>query len=369
MSKRNGFKFAPALAVLGCAASNVLANGCSLANSLASAAKGCDDFPSNVSALSIDANTKAFVQAAADLQAVSNSMESSVLASCIGIASDLGATDTWTAQAPSTTDGSIDAEVTAACNAASTAITAALNAAADGGTSATVQCGLNISGGQCTVSASAEATCEGTCSGSTSCTPPDITASCSPGDISGQCSGSCKAGATCEGSVSAPVVSCTGTCSAQCSGECDVVPGTVAQVQCQGNCAGACDGTCTGTMDGTTCTGTCNGTCTGNCTYSGGSPPAVHCAGTCTGSCNGNCVVAGGGAMVSCGASVNCKGLHRRVHGSAVRGEHHASVVQRERELPGELPRSRQRDRQLHASAGESAVRRKRDVARRSPRS
>jgi hypothetical protein len=301
MTNRNGFRYVPgfvlATAVVAVAASS---GGCSAANQVAGAAQGCDEFnggASSVASLSVDANTKAFLTASLDLVAVSTSIENDVFTACSGIATDLGATDTWTSKT------SMDDKVNAACDQASATIQGILTA----GAQAQVTCSLAISGGQCTVDANVEAMCTANCSGAVNCMPPDVTVACEPGELSVQCSGMCMAGATCEGTVTAPVVNCQGTCDADCSGECD---GTATvKADCQGTCSGNCFGTCNGTATGAggmaNCAGTCMGQCDAKCTLA--SMAKVHCSGSCKGSCTGNCKV-DGGAMVMCGANVSCKG-------------------------------------------------------------
>ena len=296
MKQNRGSKFVPAAVIVGAVGLLALSNGCSAVSDAVGAAQGCDEFSggaSSVASLSIDAKTKAFVTAAADLQAISVSMEGAVYTSCKNIATDLGVTDTWSAMS------GMDAQTTEACNQASTKISAILSAAQTAGVAVT----LSISGGECTVNASAQINCEGSCKADASCTEPDITVRCSPGDLSGQCSGTCNASATCEGSVNVEA-NCQGSCEADCDGSC--TGSASAQVDCSGTCSGNCNGTCDGTSQSTgMCSGTCKGTCDAMCTASGGAK--VHCSGTCNGKCTGNCTLAAS-STVMCGASVNCKG-------------------------------------------------------------
>src|ERR1700742_1462419 len=88
----------PALALAGTVGFVALSNGgCSAASTLAEAAQGCDEFPSQVDTLGLKGDAQAFVQAGADLVDIAGSLEDSVLQACIGIDTDLGVTDTWTA--------------------------------------------------------------------------------------------------------------------------------------------------------------------------------------------------------------------------------------------------------------------------------
>jgi len=294
-------KCRPALLLAGSVAGVVLSSGgCNIAQSLT---ENCTQFPGMVDTLSLGGDAQAFVQAAADIVNIADSMESAVLTACENIDGNLKVTDTWTAMGPSN-GGTTDAEVTEACGKASAAISALLQA--DAGAQA--ECGLAVSGGQCDVSAMAEATCEGQCSASGSCTPPSVTASCQPGDLSGQCSGMCEANATCEGSATVEA-QCSGTCEASCTGSC--TPGTAPTVNCEGTCMGQCTGSCTATggtammVSSAMCTGTCSGRCDAECDYTPGTP--AHCDGTCQGTCNGNCTITAQSGVM-CSGMATCRG-------------------------------------------------------------
>jgi hypothetical protein len=302
MMQRKGFKFVPGLVLAGAVGAMALGSGgCSAVSNAAAAAQGCDEFNGGISAvgsLSIDANTKAFVTAAAQLQGVATSMEASVLGACIGIATDLGQMDTWTAKGPDG-GGSADAETTEACNQAVAGINAALMAA----TTAQVTCGLTVSGGECQVDANAQINCEAKCNGAASCMMGTIEARCTPAQLTGQCSGNCNASATCEGSATV-AANCQGTCSGNCTGTC--TPPSAGSIDCTGTCMGNCNGTCNGTAQSTgMCSGTCQGKCDAACTYMAGMPGS--CSGSCKGTCSGSCKL-DATAMVNCGANVNCTG-------------------------------------------------------------
>ncbi len=297
MSNRKGFKYVSGIALAGVVlAAGLGSGGCSAANTIAGAAQGCDELKAGASAvgsLSIDADTKAFVTAGADLVSISANIEASVLAACKAIDTDLGVADTWSAKT------STDDQLSEACNQASTKINAILTA----GAAAQVTCNLSVSGGQCTVDASVQATCQGQCSGSASCTPPDVNVACEPGQLSVQCSGTCNASAYCEGSATVQA-QCQGSCEADCSGTC--TPGTLPSVHCEGTCSGNCTGTCDGsTASGAKCAGVCKGKCDAACQYTPGTP--AHCEGSCKGTCSGSCKL-DANANISCGANVSCKG-------------------------------------------------------------
>jgi hypothetical protein len=232
--------------------------GCSAAKDAVSnveqASQPCDEFGQGDTAianLSIDGDTRAFVQASANLVAVASTAETAVLNACIAIDQDLQIPDTWTAMKAD--GGSSDAETTEACTQASNKIQAVLTGNASAG------CELVISRGYCTIDAQAQASCESTCTGMSSCTAGDVTMSCTPAELTGQCNGDCTAGASCEGSATA-VAQCQGSCEADCTGMCDSNP-------CM----------------------------------------AKHCTGVCEGMCTGQCQVAAN-AKVMCGANVNCRG-------------------------------------------------------------
>lgn len=293
MMHRKGLKFVPGILLAGAVGAMALGSGgCSAVSNAAAAAQGCDEFNGGVSAvgsLSIDANTKAFVTASAQLQGVATTMEASVLGACINIATDLGQMDTWSAKGPDG-GGSTDAETTEACNQAVAGINAALMAA----TTAQVTCGLAVSGGECTVNAMAQVSCEGSCTGGANCMGGSVEARCTPAQLTGQCSGNCNASATCEGSATVQA-NCQGSCSGECTGTC--TPPSGGTVDCNGMCSGTCMGTMTGGM--------CQGKCAGTCTFMQGSPGS--CSGSCKGTCSGSCKL-DANAMVNCGANVNCTG-------------------------------------------------------------
>jgi hypothetical protein len=302
MNHRNRLRGARGLVLASVTAVLALSNGgctavANAVNNVKGLTSGCSDFPSQIDELSLDSNTTAFLTAGAGVVTVAGTMEMSVFTACANIASGLGVTDTWTSMS------TLDDQTQEACKQASTAITAVLNADA----SAQAACGLSISGGECQVSASAEASCQASCTGSASCTPPDVTVDCAPGELSVQCAGTCNASATCEGSATVEA-NCQGSCAAQCSGECD---GTAsATVQCNGTCMGHCSGTCDGTATtggsaGEMCTGTCVGQCDAACTLA--TSASVHCTGTCKGTCNGDCTITSSGG-ISCGATATCRG-------------------------------------------------------------
>src|SRR5579872_2805462 len=200
----------------GAAATMCLSNGgCSAAGSVEGTVKGiqvavsgCDEFnggASSVASLSIDGDAKAFVTASAHLVALARTTEKEVLDACIGIATDLGVPDTWTAKAPSGSSAPDD-EVTEVCGQVASKVNAVL--AVD----AAAMCTLVVSGGHCIVDETSQVKCESACTTMTTCQPGDITTLCTPASLTGECDGTCNAAATCEGSV---------TTQAQCLGACE----------------------------------------------------------------------------------------------------------------------------------------------------
>lgn len=301
MSHLPGALLAGSLAAI--AATALGAGGCSGASPAPEAAPACAEFPGSVGALSLDADTTAFVDASADLLDLVTNLETTVLDACAGIARDLLVDDTWTAKGP-LNRGSADAEVTEACSQASGAVAAALHPAArDAGLKGPIPCGVSVSGGGCTVDANVQGACVATCSGGASCKAPTVLMNCPPDEITGVCSGTCRSSATCEGSLGAPA-RCQGSCAAGCSGECD---GSASKpAECAGTCSGHCVGGCTeGTMVAGVCSGTCTGRCDAACVISQGT--AVHCSGACRGTCTGDCKL-DASASIGCGKGVDCKG-------------------------------------------------------------
>lgn len=300
MSQLPGALFAGAIG--GIAAMALAAGGCGGSSAAPEATPTCDEFPDSVSALSLDADTTAFVRTSASLVDLVTNLDATVLNACAGIAADLSVADTWTAKGPRN-QGSVLAEVTEACNQASRAISAALHPMVDAGEKGSFQCGLSVSGGACAVDPSAQGRCVAACAGGESCKAPTVMANCPEDATTGVCMGTCKVGATCEGSPDAPAT-CQGSCAGVCSGECD---GTVSRpVLCNGACSGHCTGTCTTSMTSAgICPGVCTGPCDAICVVSLGA--AVQCAGECKGTCAGSCKL-DATAMTDCGPHADCTG-------------------------------------------------------------
>ncbi len=236
-------------------------------NGSGTSAQGCPEFQSGNAldaSVKVDARVRAFVQASADVTSASVSLKSAVKTACIGIASDLGANDTWSSLGDSD-DGIGNSHGTGACDAARARIVAIMTARTN------ANFALVISRGECHTDFSAEAQCESGCSAQEKCDPGSVETRCDPAQLSVMCDGSCAAQAFCEGHVDAE---------ANCEG------------QCEAECTGHCSGTCTDdsghrTENDDNCHGKCKD----------------HCSGKCSGRCK---IDASAGVM--CGANVACKG-------------------------------------------------------------
>ncbi len=181
MKKTNSFRFfaGPALVA---ALAVPLAGGCSSAEDAANAAKGCDGLDVSAKA---DLKIKAFAKAAGDLKAAALELEAKWAATCNAINKDLGLDDTKT-------------DAAGACG----VLNARVKTALDAGVTVTVEATYS-----CQAEASVTANCQAQCAAAANC---DIAASCSPGELSGSCS------AECSGSCTAPSVECTGECKGTC---------------------------------------------------------------------------------------------------------------------------------------------------------
>ncbi len=266
----------------------------------------CTDFKAgtdmSTATFNLDGNAagtfRAFAQAAGDLAATSASIENDIQGACQALALDFGADP----KDPGVQNVTGTNAVTAWCHLAAVKIAAATAASGDLAAAGTLT--VTFSPPQCAVEANFQAKCEGSCQVDASCTEPDVTARCDPGQLSGECSASCTG--TCEGSVSA-AASCEGSCDASCQGSCEAQGGV--SVSCTGTCSGNCSGTCdaaagTNTNNTGHCDGTCKGKCDAKCEVAA-SAPAVKCEGKCTGKCTGSCKFAAN-ANLKCDAS--CKG-------------------------------------------------------------
>jgi hypothetical protein len=228
---------------------------------------GCPEFQPGATLdpnLKIDPRVRAFAQASADLAGVAAELKTTIKTACVGIASDLGVPDSWSAMGDSD-DAISNSSGTGACDAARARIDAIMDAHPE------ANFALLVSQGECHVDFDAEARCEEGCATQTQCTPGTVETRCDPGQLSVVCSANCAAQAYCEGQPDL-VANCQGQCEAECTG------------QCTGSCT---DETGRRTDDDPSCHGKCKG----------------HCSGQCTGRCQID--VQGG---IQCGTNVSCKG-------------------------------------------------------------
>jgi hypothetical protein len=230
-------------------------------------ALGCSEFNANTgldAGVQVDARVREFAQSAVDLGNVAASLKAAVKTACVGIATDLGANDTWSPMGD-TDDAVSNGNKTGACDAARARIVSIMSAHRD------ANFALIISRGECHTNFDDEASCEAGCNSQQKCDPGTVETRCDPAQLSVVCDGNCSAQATCEGRVDAQA-NCDGSCEAECTG----------------HCSGRCDfEDGHHTDDDPDCHGKCNA--------------------QCTGTCNGHCEVEASEG-IQCGANVACKG-------------------------------------------------------------
>ncbi|WP_394829632.1 hypothetical protein [Pendulispora albinea] len=232
--------------------------------------EGCPEFKSQTGTVDanvkVDAKVRTFMQASVDLRAIADKVKVDVKGACIKVATDLGATDTWS------TFGDRDEAIankdkTGACDAARARIVAIMESEAG----KRANFALSISRGACHADFEAQVACEAKCNTQTKCDPGKVEERCQPGQLAVQCQEKCSAQSYCEGRVDASA-NCEGKCEAECTGK------------CQGTCV---DENGKRTENDENCRGKCTGACSGKCT--------------------GSCKVEAS-AGIACGASVKCKG-------------------------------------------------------------
>ena len=214
----------------------------------------------------VNSDVRKFMQAASDLTAIGDQMAHDVLEACSGIATDLGAEDTWSDEenldrAISNPDG------TGACDAASKNILEVLTDAGE----VNAKVALLVTRGECHIDFEAQAECERQCS--PICDPGTVETRCEPGELSVECHASCEAEATCVGTEDLPA-NCMGACESECVGECKgtCIAADGSRTENDPNCQGKC-------------TSSCNGECRGRCKLDEPTECGVevHCEGGCTG--------------------------------------------------------------------------------------
>ena len=247
----------------------------STSSGLVHSGQGCPEFTSGATfddSVEVDVRVRGFMQASADLEAVSATVKAAVKRACANIAHDLGAQDTWSAL------GDVDDAIqnqggTGACDAADARVNAIMES--DAGKAADFA--LVIARGACHADFNEQVSCDAGCETQETCDPGTVETRCEPGQLSVTCQDMCSANSYCEGAASA-VANCDGRCEAECHGTCSGVcidsSGGVVPVGVTGACHGKC-------------VGRCSGTCTGMCKIQ--APAGVQCGANvkCKGTCNG----------------------------------------------------------------------------------
>jgi hypothetical protein len=219
----------------------------------------------------VDPRVRAFMQASADLGKVAASLRPAVKTACVGIATDLGAPDTWSALGDSD-DAISNTSGSGACDAARARAVAILKG------NVNANFALVVTRGACYPDFTAEVSCEAGCQSQEQCAPGTIETRCDPAYLNVSCQGTCAAQAYCEGKTDV-VTTCEGACEAECTGHCSAEctdengHRTTDDPSCHGKCSGHCSGTCSGRCKidvdsgvqcgaGVTCTGGCTGSYT-----------------------------------------------------------------------------------------------------------
>jgi hypothetical protein len=232
--------------------------------------EGCNEFKAgkDVDAnLNVDPTVRVFMQAASDFSRIADNMQGSVLTACANIATDLGASDSWS-QLGDTKSRISNSQGTGACDVAGQKIEDFLV----GVGTVDSHIALTVTRGECHCDFEEQARCDADCSVTAACDPGTVETRCEPGSLSVVCNAECAAGAVCVGKSDLPA-NCMGKCESTCTGECKgtcVLPdgrSTENDPNCMGKCASSCNGTCRGQ---------CKMEQPLNC------GAAVHCSGGCT---------------------------------------------------------------------------------------
>ena len=249
---------APVLLLLGASITN-----CSLVGDVDSANTDCDVAAASTDT-NVDVNVRRVLQASTELRVTAGSARATLLKACANIATDLGATDSWSALGDSS-DAISNNKNNGACNVASARIKAIMEA------SVSANFALVVTKGACYPDFAAQAQCDAQCNADAKCDSGTTETRCEPAELSCKCDTVCRINGACRGSV-ALEANCNGKCQAQCTGE--------------------CKGTCTAP----------NGKKTENDKNCKG-----KCSSACNGKCSGECKIEGD-AGLNCGANVRCKG-------------------------------------------------------------
>ena len=205
----------------------------------------------------VDAQLKAGLGAAADLQGLAASLDADLKTACGAIVKDLGGGDDYktgedackvAVKIIGDVKAKLGAKLKLTVDAEPPKCSASLEVVGD----CSAKCDVSASGG------SAKVECE----------PGKL-----QGECSAQCEGKCEAsgGMKCAGSCSGKCdAAMSGSCGGNCDGKCD-------GKDTKGACAGKCDGKCDAEVKGT-----CSGSCSGSCELKA----KAECKGTCSGSCS-----------------------------------------------------------------------------------
>jgi hypothetical protein len=242
--------------------------------------------------VNVDSRVRVFAQGVADYHQLGASIKTNAMTACAAIATDLGASDSWTALGD-TDDAVSNSNGTGACDVANAKVNAIMSA------NASAHFAIVQVPGACYPDFAAQTACEAQCKADATCTSGTIDTRCTPAKLTEQCDESCKAQAECEGTETVPAT-CQGTCEAECTGSCQgtctASDGTQTQndPNCQGKCSAGCNGTCKGgcTLDvaiscgaSVCCKGGCTSTYTAPRCETTFTPPACTVDANCMASC------------------------------------------------------------------------------------
>jgi hypothetical protein len=225
---------------LGCVLAIGLAGCISKDSGILDAAKGCEDLEG------VDQDVAVMVEAANALDQSLDGLAGDVGEACANVASELGATDTWSAIEDSAL-AIVNDEGTGACNAAASSIETILRDELAAG----ITFAFDVQRGPCHVDYDALKECDVSCAEDSPCEPGPIETRCEPGSLSVSCHTTCEAGSWCEGTADHPancMGQCESACQGQCQGACVAADGTVTHddPNCRGRCSSSCNGTCSG---------------------------------------------------------------------------------------------------------------------------
>jgi hypothetical protein len=211
--------------------------------------QGCEELVPGESVdpdLEVDPDVRVMMEAASSLHSSIDGLTRDVGEACGNIATELGASDTWSSiEDPA--DAVVNENGTGACNAAARSMEAILRDELAAG----VTFAFDVKRGPCHVDFDAIEQCDVDCAESAPCEPGSIETRCEPSNLSVQCHTTCEAGSWCEGSPANPancMGECESTCQGQCEGACIAADGTITHddPNCRGRCSSSCNGTCEG---------------------------------------------------------------------------------------------------------------------------